>query len=580
MYNKHGVHTIFAWTRMLLRVAAAVVLTATISLQADGQKRQQATPAQGDRSGQTIAVDQPYCDAYLPYDYTVVSGQQSVTPVFSNGTPTDDQIKKFLGRNETTSDPISKDGTFRDPGYPIFGDPKNKLYKDGSDLTRVIERLFAVHTNGVLPSAPATIPFCGPPNTSTASDAPDRKTQYFLVHIVRWKRQKGAYQTDSSDWYVFNRNDGVAAHRQFPFTFHPLVSGDLRIFGSSRVFFLAIHLAPTIFDPKTGKPSTTADNPTASDFDEFQQQVKVSYKLKVTKVEPANQQDLEALIGILTNKGGAAAAGVPQVSKDTYDALVAFLKTFGKRKYDGLYGAATLTNLQNLPVQITSTMNAELPTPNTSLPDLNAHSEKGIWDTSSGDSAATPAKGTPQSGCSATTNNQFCPENVVVQNEGLYWWDVSVGIPFKGISQVQYDSSGTGQITPRNVSKSNAYGFVVLAPWKEDIVSPPSLGIPHILVGLPLTGKVLNSPFIGFGETFNLSKLPSVGPKLSKVVPFGIRFYAGLVENKQFLPASGPGAAPPHHWVGHLQYGIEFSVKDIANKLTSGGKSTKASTSK
>ena len=57
MDNKHGVHRISAWTRMLLEVAIAVVFTAAISLEANDQKKQQATPAQGDRSGQTIVVD-------------------------------------------------------------------------------------------------------------------------------------------------------------------------------------------------------------------------------------------------------------------------------------------------------------------------------------------------------------------------------------------------------------------------------------------------------------------------------------------------------------------------------------------
>jgi hypothetical protein len=96
------------------------------------------------------------------------------------------------------------------------------------------------------------------------------------------------------------------------------------------------------------------------------------------------------------------------------------------------------------------------------------------------------------------------------------------------------------------------------------------LGIPHILIGVPLQGKVLDSPFVGLGETFNLSKFPGIGPGVAKVFPFGIRFYAGLVENKQFVPVpTGGTGQPTSRWAGNLQYGIEFSVRDVASKLTS-----------
>jgi hypothetical protein len=532
------------------------------------QKSKQVVPAQGNKSDQSISIDHPYCDAYLPYSYTVVNGEPQITTILSGPSAADSFVSQFLDRGQSTNDAISKDRPWADPGYPLLGNPKNKLLSNGNDLTRLIDRLFSTDSSG----NPATVPLCGPSSPSK-SEKPDIATQYYLVHIVRWKRVKGAYQTDSSDWYVFNQSDSKAAHREFPFTFHPLVSGDLRIFGSNKVFFLAVHLAPM------QSPATGSNLPGPSDYLNFHQAVELSYKLKVSKVEPVNIQDLKAFLGVLTGAGGApAAAALP--NKNLQEYRTKLLNTLGTRPYDGLYGAAQLTNLESLPVQITTTMTATLPKTDPQLPDQVIHEESGFWDSinPSTQNKATPAAGTPQSGCPTSGSQGICPENTVTQNEGLYWWDVSIGIPFKGISQVQYDTSGTGQITPRNISKSSAYGFFVLAPWKEDIVSPPSLGIPHILMGLPLSGKVLDSPFVGLGETFNLSKLPSVGPKLSKVVPFGIRFYAGLVENKQFGVAPPTGGSAPYHWVGHLQYGIEFSVKDIANKLTSNGKSTKAST--
>lgn len=535
-----------------------------------------ATPAKGNTSNQPIELNRPYCDAYLPYSFSGKDIQPVITSSMISNI-SDPVLSRFLGQHESTSSPIGIDGSFNDPGYPVFGDPQAKLASDGSDLVRVLKRLTGVDSatgkNLTESLCPADVQ-----GSTTGQKADD--SEYVLVHIVHWQRVSGAYQTASSDWYVFNKSDAKAAHRELPFTFHPIVNGqsDLRIFGSKKVFFLAIHLAPTI-DPDTQKGT-----PAASDYDDFSKNVKISYKLSVTDVVPANIQDLKALIGVVvgpaasTGTQGAAAAAAPIVDPQQIADYKAFLNTFGKRPYDGIYTAAKLTNLESLPVQITATMNANLPKVGTVAGNASPHYETSkFWDDVKPKPQKTNSRsagaGGDASGCSTVGNTGSCPESLTVQNEGLYWWDVSVGIPFTSYKQLNYDFSNTGQVTTQTISKYSAYGFVVLAPWKEDIVSPPSLGIPHLLFGLPFTGSVLNHPFVGAGETFNVSKLPKIGAKVSKVVPFGIRFYAGLVENKQYGPATG-NAQPPSKWVGKLQYGLEFSVRDIANKLSSSKKPT------
>lgn len=414
--------------------------------------------------------------------------------------------------------------------------------------------------------------------------------QYFLVHIVRWQKKGGSYVTSSSDWYIFNKSDAKAAHREVPFTFHPVVGGDgaTRIFGSNQVFFLAVHLAPE------GDYSNFSDT----------NKLKISYKVKATKVEPANIQDLKALIGIVVGPGAAAGGGplAPSIFLSQYTGLIG-------SSYAGLYGAAKLTGLDKLPVQITATMDATLPKADAASPDANAYANAGFWDalatkgeeatpsTSSTNSAAssksnkgssstnsaassnTGSSQTPpapaQTGCSTTASSKAggdCTESLTVQNEGLYRWDVSVGIPFNSIKQLQYESTG---VAPKTISKQTAYGFLVLAPWKEDFVSPPNLGIPHLMFGLPFTGKILNSPFVGLGETINLTKLPGIGKPISKwIANASARFYAGLVENKTFGPQPAPGQSGPVRWIGKLQYGIEFSVRDISSKLNGSASSS------
>jgi hypothetical protein len=594
-------------------VACAVTVVA-ISTCADATTKKpkkvnttQAKPAQGNSSDQPVPVNTPFCDAYLPYEFEANGGrvvQQFPSPAlkypidaqglqdFLSHASVDTFIDTFIRKKWSILDPVGRDGSLHDPGYPLLGDPQKHLYANGNDLSRILTRLSYNVVPALVPASlclasPAGAPKGGSPDIGSGS-----RNGYYLVHIVRWKRSEGHYVTSSSDWYLFNSSDGKAAHRQVPFRFYPVVTGNLRIFGSNKVLFLAVHLGPL-------------DDP------DFVKEVSISYKLSAKNIEPANIQDLKALIAVVTGssqsvQNAEAASAEVIASRENYKQ---FLMASLQRTNAGVYGAAKLTNLQRLPVQITATMQAKLPKADSDLPDEDPYksdvsgqslpspsgqgqakpadssntagsaqgSTNGSGSAATGSTKSSSQKPAAQStkSCSTTDDNGTCSENVVVQNEGLYLWDVSIGVPFAGVKQLQYNYGSSGQVTPQTVSKASAYGFVVLSPWKEDVVSPPSLGIPHLMAGLPLKGKVFDAPFVGAGETFNASKLPRVGNGLAKVIPISIRFYAGIVYNKQFGPATSSSAEPPSHRVAKLQYGIEFSVKDIASKLS--GKSSASS---
>jgi hypothetical protein len=497
-------------------------------------------PASGNTTQQTIGVNTPYCDTYSAYHYDGKTGE-----ITSNTT----------GTVGNTTDPIASDGSFDDQGSHILGTPNSSFYSDGSDLTRLFTRLF-------VPGAKST---CDP-DAAPQQSISLKSVQYLLVHVVHWQVKDSVYTytTADSQWYIFNISDKKEAHRQFPFTFHRYVSSDLRMFGSSNAFFLAIHMAP------------------AGQYADFKKTVKIMYKLKVQKIEPANVQDFKALVGVVTGVVPAIAKTLKEASETA--------------PYDGIYGFSRVTGLANLPVQITAAMDAarssnasvqqadpvggttQTTTTESKQPKINSSKQpKNDAATKDRDTSSNP----PSTGCpdqnqaSSPGKNQTssfgdCSETATVQDEGLYSWDVSVGVPFKSYKDLQVSN---GSVTTATVSRQTAYGFLVWAPFKEDVVSPPSLGIPHILVGVPFTGKVLDSPFFGLGETINFAKLPGIGNSISKLASnLSVRFYAGLSENKLFSPASTPDGTPPSRWVGKLQYGIEFSIRDVASKLSGSSK--------
>lgn len=183
---------------------------------------------------------------------------------------------------------------------------------------------------------------------------------------------------------------------------------------------------------------------------------------------------------------------------------------------------------------------------------------------STGDTNPTkPLQSTAVANCDPSTNKdpgngatvqKPCTLTQTITDEGLYHWDVSIAVPITGYKETVFDSNNA--LMAKSVTRTNAYAMLDIAPWGEDFVKPQLFGIPHLMTGLPISGKVFNKPFVGgLGE--------EVG--LTKVLPFSARLFAGVVYNKEFR-----GASQVPHRVWKVQYGIELSMSSAISKLKSG----------
>jgi hypothetical protein len=84
--------------------------------------------------------------------------------------------------------------------------------------------------------------------------------------------------------------------------------------------------------------------------------------------------------------------------------------------------------------------------------------------------------------------------------------------------------------------------------------------------------------------------LPWIGKYLNAAIPVRLNVYGGLVYNKEFRPATlkvgdpASAGALANQLQGHRvwkgQFGIEFSIKDVASKLTGSSKGNAAGASK
>jgi len=154
----------------------------------------------------------------------------------------------------------------------------------------------------------------------------------------------------------------------------------------------------------------------------------------------------------------------------------------------------------------------------------------------------------------------------VYDNEGRYHWDVSAGIPLKGFKEVTY-SVENGQVTAKEITRQNAYGFLnlFLNPKGVDTKGEEFIKTPHLVLGVPISGKPLDRPFAGLGMGFYKPK-----------VKFNL--FAGVVFNRIREPqtlANGQTASEAQlqsdlqtRWVRKFLFGINLPIKQFKDALT------------
>ena len=79
-------------------------------------------------------------------------------------------------------------------------------------------------------------------------------------------------------------------------------------------------------------------------------------------------------------------------------------------------------------------------------------------------------------------------------DEALYWWDASIGIPVHKIKDLQY-SDTDNTVTATQVDKQSAYAMFNLMPRPIDLTAP-SFNV-RFLVGFPLTSSPWDKLFAG-----------------------------------------------------------------------------------
>jgi hypothetical protein len=226
--------------------------------------------------------------------------------------------------------------------------------------------------------------------------------------------------------------------------------------------------------------------------------MKIKYQWDVTKVTPDPVQNLETALsqGTASGAGQGLVGGnaIPlqlDVSKDPSASLVA--------------SRAQTINLVPSAVKATGTL-----TPDASM--------QGTDGTDKSQSADQP-KNTDSSKSAGTSKNDVALGSATVDNEGRYWWNVSVALPLKAVKSLDYD---TATLNPKTIDNKAAYAAFDLYLGKIDTKNSRFRLRPAFFGGPSFTGKFLDRWMVGvsigawfvepfWGYSFLKSNLPNTG---------------------------------------------------------------------
>lgn len=205
---------------------------------------------------------------------------------------------------------------------------------------------------------------------------------------------------------------------------------------------------------------------------------------------------------------------------------------------------------------------------------LRTRSEQGALEDGQAQAANNASNSQPSGQDSTANDTQNQPTfQETYPNEGLYRWDVSVGVSAFAPRKVTYSASD-GTVQKETTQPVNAYAFFDFFPIKTDLISPPPVRFPSISVGLPVGSQPFQRPTLG----------TSIGLKIGSfhIAPFiGALF---LTENRPQALAIGSTATQdqlkanlePHHNI-RLFVSVNFSVKDAVDFLKNKGSSQSTS---
>jgi hypothetical protein len=131
-------------------------------------------------------------------------------------------------------------------------------------------------------------------------------------------------------------------------------------------------------------------------------------------------------------------------------------------------------------------------------------------------------------------------------DEGKYWWDVSVGVPVNKLSLVDY-SQDNQTFVPKTINKQSVYGMANLFLHHVDLDHPG--WVPRVVAGIGLTGRPGENVMAGLAWGF---------PQIQG-------FFASAWVN-QTIPNGGGTQRYQQRWTYGINVPVLSAIKQLSNK--------------
>lgn len=341
---------------------------------------------------------------------------------------------------------------------------------------------------------------------------------YCLIHIVRWKDKAG--EVDQSRWYVY-RARGSAATSGGRWT--PDRFAGTRIYGSHDVAVVYVHTNVPMASVETARGEI----------------------LRAARAVPAAS---------LKNKAGSAATAEQVLEEYLPADATAAVDVVSKRGVALARAGGFLVEPDYLGVSYQVDVVKKLPSPVQNLSDalaiggLEAAAAVNEVTTKPGvlyggrilEIADVPSDVKVQGRLvvkkPAASDTTFDLGSKTYDNEGLYFWDVSLGVPLNTIKQLNFEAEG-GAIVPKEVDKQNLYLLFNIFIRPTDTKKLEHRLIPSPLIGIGLSKKPLDTVFAGLSMGLNRIQIFGGGVWLKTQETAGV---AATYQQKWLVGANVP----------------------------------------
>jgi hypothetical protein len=427
---------------------------------------------------------------------------------------------------------------------------------------------------------------------ATIGTMPKSKPVYLVLHVVEYP-DSVATKPKSDHWYLYHRSE---KHYGDPHWSYAKFTGQ-RIYGASPVYFLFLHLNAGVITLQNATQQVREILRLANTPEKNSDDKAIRSNLKATGIADLPVKLREKLLALTDNEiaGGITLNNLPIQTKEDDPKSVAELRFceaarlqdqfdwssgqggissgYKRIRYEAAVVKRTPANVENLKT-ILGLILGGVAHAATSCLGLTDHDI--LWGAGRIDNIGLPSDITiagyllePDADVDSPVQEADRARLQIgstgsYNDEQLYWWDASIGIPVHKIKDLQYsDSDNT--VTATQVDKQSAYAMFNIMLHPVDLSSPGDNVWPRILVGFPLASSPWDKLFAGgaIGLPFKPFK--------------NFQFFAGATFLRTTHPATlvaGQTATNSQlqndlriKTTPRLTFGINVPVKSVIDKL-------------